>query len=55
MTIRFANCHICLTAVRCLPYAAINITAEYITGSFIVFDCYLFATDITAASDVYLC
>ena len=55
MTIRFANCHICLTAVRGFPHAAINITTQYITGSFIVFNCYLFAIDITTANDVYLC
>lgn len=55
MARRFANCHICSTAGRCLPYAAINIAAECITGSFIVFHCYLFATDITTASDVCWC
>lgn len=55
MTIRFANCHICLTAVRRSPHAAIDITTEYITGSFIVFNCYLFVIDITTANDIYLC
>lgn len=54
MTIRFANCHICLTAVRGFPHAAINITAQYITRSFIVFNGYLFVIDITTANDVYL-
>lgn len=52
MTIRFANCHICLTAVRGSPHAAVNITTQSITRSFIVFNCYLFVIDITAATDV---
>lgn len=52
MTIRSANCHICLTAVRGSPHAAINITTQHITRSFIVFNCYLFVTDVTAANDV---
>lgn len=52
MTIRFANCHICLTAVRASPYAAVNITTQSITRSFIVFNCYLFVIDMTAATDV---
>lgn len=55
VTIRFANCHICLTAVRRSPHAAINITVPHITTSFIVFNCYLFVVDIAAANDVYFC